>query len=75
MEAAPLPALEAMKSTGQSEKWKKYKSNVMRILVLMLQVINDPTTTPAHPLKGVYPASFEGFTADHACVTGMKKSI
>ena len=67
MEAAPLPALEAMKSTGQSEKWKKYKFNVMRILVLMLQVINDPTTTPTHPLKGVYPASFDEFTADHAC--------
>ena len=65
MEAAPLPALEAMKSTGQSEKWKKYKSNVMRILVLMLQVINGLSST--HPLKGVYPASFDEFTADHAC--------
>ncbi len=31
----------------QSEKWKKYKSNVMRILVLMLQVINGPSST--HP--------------------------
>ena len=65
MQAAPPPAFEAMKSTGQSEKWKKYKSNVMRILVLMLQVINGPSST--HPLKGVYPASFDEFTADHAC--------
>ena len=65
MEAAPPPALEAMKSTGQSEKWKKYKVNVMRILVLMLQVINGPSST--HPLKGVYPNSFAEFTADHAC--------
>lgn len=65
MQAAPPPAFEAMKSTGQSEKWKKYKSNVMRILVLMLQVINGLSST--HPLKGVYPASFDEFTADHAC--------
>ena len=65
MQAAPPPAFEAMKSTGQSEKWKKYKSNVMRILVLMLQVINGLSST--HPLKGVYQASFDEFTADHAC--------
>ena len=65
MQAAPPPALEAMKSTGQSEKWKNYKSNVMRILVLMLQVINGPSST--HPLKGVYPNSFAEFTEDHAC--------
>ena len=65
MQAAPAHSFEAMQATGQSREWIKYKSNVMRILVLMLAVINDPTST--HPLKGVYPRSFDAFTPDMGC--------
>ena len=35
------------------------------ILGLMLAVINDPTST--HPVKGMYPCSFDAFTPDMAC--------
>ena len=65
MQAAPAHSFGAMQATGQSREWLKYKSNVMRILGLMLAVINAPTST--HPLKGMYPCSFDAFTPDMAC--------
>ena len=54
---APMP------SSGSSSSWKAQKNNVLRIVGLMLAVIN---TSANHPSKGLYPDSFDAFTAAQA---------
>ena len=53
-----------MAASGVSDKWQTSKKNVLRILTLMLVVINTSTN---HPSKGLYPNSFDEFTAALAC--------
>jgi len=55
---APMP------SDGSSASWKAQKNNVLRIVGLMLAVIN---TSANHPSNGLYPDSFNAFTAEQAC--------
>ena len=54
---APMP------SSGSSSSWKAQKNNVLRIVGLTLAVIN---TSANHPSKGLYPDSFDAFTAAQA---------
>jgi len=54
---APMP------SSGSSSSWKAQKNNVLRIVGLMLAVINASAN---HPSKGLYPDSFDAFTAAQA---------
>jgi len=54
---APTP------SSGSSKSWNAQKSNVLRIVGLMLAAIN---TSANHPSKGLYPDSLNAFTAEQA---------
>ena len=60
--AAPAP-FAPMPSSGSSSSWKAQKNNVLRIVDLTLAVIN---TSANHPSKGLYPDSFNDFTAEQA---------
>ena len=54
---APTP------SSGSSKSWNAQKNNVLRIVGLMLAAIN---TSANQPSKGLYPDSFNAFTAEQA---------
>ena len=60
--AAPAP-FAPMPSAGSSASWNAQKNNVLRIVGLMLAAIN---TSANHPSKGLYPDSFDAFTAAQA---------